>query len=484
MKNLFKKIALIVVAVLLISADGDLSHKLFIIGDSTSSIYDINLYPRNGWGQVLQAFFNSDDIVVVDKALSGRSSKSYYTDPNGWLTVLNAMGEGDYLFIQFGHNDQKDDERYTDPYTTYQEYLSIYIDSAKARGAYPVLLTSIHRNKWNGDAINDSHGDYPPAMRALAAEKDVPLIDLHAKTETLFENFGVDFTTNEIFMNLPEGVWINYPEGNEDNTHLQENGAFEVCKLIAEGITELNAEPEMDILENALVPAGRVIAMPNPYLSGTITGRGVYSIGEEVKVSVRGRPGYAFESWTEADTLLSDTSSFVVHLNDSLRELTANMFVAYSVILKQSPGSNGILEGYGYYAPGSEVTIVATPKEGYRFVDWQKDEASVTTDSIYTFTMGEINVTYTATFEELLNAVTVTEMKDIRIYPNPNTGDFRITGLNAQCLVEIYGLSGKRLYSRTVCENYMVIKSGLPVGIYLLKITQSGNTLTMKLVIE
>ena len=173
-----------------------------------------------------------------------------------------------------------------------------------------------------------------------------------------------------------------------------------------------------------------------------------------------------------------------MHLNDSLRELTANMFVAYSVILKQSPGSNGILEGYGYYAPGSEVTIVATPKERYRFVDWQKDEASVTTDSIYTFTMGEINVTYTATFEELLNAVKVTEMKDIRIYPNPNTGDFRITGLNAQCLVEIYGLSGKRLYSRTVCENYMVIKSGLPVGIYLLKITQSGNTLTMKLVIE
>jgi len=484
MKHIIKKFALIAVAALLISADGDLTHKLFIIGDSTASIYSSSLYPRNGWGQILQAFFNSDEIVVVDKALSGRSSKSYYTDPSGWVTVLNAIGAEDYLFIQFGHNDQKTDDRHTDPYTTYQDYLSIYIDSARARGAYPVLLTSIHRNSWNGDAIEDSHGDYPPAMRALAIEKDVPLIDLHAKTETLFESLGVDYTTNEIFMNLPAGVWVNYPDGNEDNTHFQENGAYKICKLIAEGITELNALPEMDILDNALVPAGRVIAMPNPYLSGTITGRGVYTIGEEVTVSVRGRPGYVFGSWTEADTLLSDTSGFVVNLNDSVRELTANMVVAYNVILNQSSGYHGILQGGGYYAPGSEVTIIAWPKDGYRFVDWQKDEVSVTTDSMYTFTMGEEDVTYTATFVELPNAVTINKMEDIRIYPNPNNGDFRITGLNAQSMIEIHGLNGSLLYNKIVSENFIDINSDLPGGIYFLKITQLGNTLTMKLAIE
>lgn len=484
MKTIFRKILLVAVTVFLISADDDLSHKLFIIGDSTASIYDSNLHPRTGWGQVLQAFFNSEDIIVIDKALSGRSSRSYFTDPNGWVTVLDALSEGDYLFIQFGHNDQKTDERNTDPYTTYQEYLSIYIDSARAKGAYPVLLTSIHRNKWDGDAINDSHGDYPPAMRALAIEKDVPLIDLHAKTETLFESLGVDFTTNEIYMNLPEGVWVNYPDGNDDNTHLQENGAFEVCKLVVEGISELNTLPEIDILENAVVPAGRIIAMPDPLLTGIVIGRGVYSIGSEVTLSVSGKPGFAVDNWTEADTLISDTSSFSFTLNDSIREFAAHMVNVYKVTLKQSPGYHGVLEGQAYYAPGAEVTIIATPKEGYRFIDWQLDEIIITTDSIYTFTIGELDVTYTATFEELPEALGDNTLHNIKIYPNPSNGNFRITGLNESSLVEIYTLSGIKAYSTFVPESIQNIDSNLPKGIYLLKIKQKENIAVFNVVVE
>ena len=484
MKRLINRIPWIVAVLLMVSASEDFSHKLIIIGDSTASIYDDSLFPRIGWGQILQAFLKSEDITVIDKALSGRSSKSYFTDPDGWVTVLNNLTEGDYLFIQFGHNDQKDDDRHTDPYTTYQEYLSIYIDSTRARGAYPVLLTPIHRNYWNGDIINDSHGDYPPAMRALAEEKEVPLIDLHAKTKALFEQLGPEFTTSEIFMNLPEGIWIYYPDGNLDNTHFQENGAFEICKLIIGGISELTAQPEMALLQDAIVPAGRVIAMPSPDLSGIIRGMGVYSVGQELILTAADRPGYTFLSWTENDTLYSDKNSINLVLDDSLRELVANYGVVFNVTLKQLPGFYGILEGHGYYLPGEEVTIIATPKEGYMFNNWQKDDVVITTDSMYTFIMEEENVIYTATFEEFLGSTEIDDFEDVRVYPNPNNGNFRITGIDHDSYVEIFSPQGELVFISVASDNQQDLKMDLKKGIYLIRIKYHEKIMVFKLVVE
>lgn len=487
MKKRIKQIVLVVAALLIVAANKEAPRKLFIIGDSTASGYGTGYYPRNGWGQVLQPFFNPGQILVVNKALSGRSSRSYFSDPDGWETVLNSLGAGDYLFIQFGHNDEKDDERHTDPYSTYQEFLSIYVDSARARGAIPVLMTSVHRNSWNGNYINDTHGDYPPAVRDLAAEKEVPLIDMHRQSEILFESLGPDYTTNELFLNLPPGKWLNYVSGVNDNTHFQENGAFELCKLVAERITELDTLPAMQVLEAALVPVGRVIVMPDPWLSASITGRGVYSISDTVTLNCTGQPGHAFEAWMESDTLVAVSASFSFVLADSLRTFSATTFPVYEVTLEMTPSYKGILQGRGYYAAGEEVTIIATPKEGYRFIDWKKDETVVSTDSLYTFTMGEEDVTYLATFEAAPEGIIGKAAKDpgINVYPNPGQGVLTLEGMaNGASVIRIYSMDGTLLNSYFSELSLITLDTGLPAGIYVLQIKQSGNTVSTRIVVE
>ena len=175
--------------------------------------------------------FGKACAVVSDKALSGRSSKSFY-DEGAWTPVRTALGAGDYVLIQFGHNDEKSDEPtlYTDPQTTYKQYLTKYISDARAKQAVPVLLTSINRNSWSGTKLNDTHGAYPPAVRELAAALDVDLIDMTALTKQYFERLGPS-ETNKLFMNLAVGQFPNYPNGNSDNTHLQEIGARKIGQL-------------------------------------------------------------------------------------------------------------------------------------------------------------------------------------------------------------------------------------------------------------
>jgi lysophospholipase L1-like esterase len=204
---------------------------VYMIGDSTMSVYAADRYPRMGWGQPLGDLFSASCAKVVDKALSGRSSKSFF-DEGAWTPIKNALVAGDYVLIQFGHNDEKSEEPslYTEPQTTYKEFLTTYITDTRAKGATPLLLTSIHRNGWTGTTIKDSHGAYPPAVRELAAALDVELIDLHALTKTYFERVGQAATT-VLFMNLNAGEFPNYPNGNSDNTHLRESGARAIGRL-------------------------------------------------------------------------------------------------------------------------------------------------------------------------------------------------------------------------------------------------------------
>ena len=212
------------------------THTVHLIGDSTVSLYAANVFPRMGWGQVFGSLFNSAGIAVSDKALSGRSSKSFY-DEGAWTPVLNALKAGDYVFIQFGHNDEKTATNlHTDPYTTYEQYLSIYIDGAKAKGAFPILVTPVERNGWSAGKVKASHGSYPDAMRQLAVAKGVPLIDLTARSTAKYQSLGQTYTTSNVFMNLTAGQYPNYPSGNADNTHFQQNGANIIAKLVTDGI--------------------------------------------------------------------------------------------------------------------------------------------------------------------------------------------------------------------------------------------------------
>lgn len=226
----------------LFSEKTDQMRTIFIIGDSTASNYTEDRFPRTGWGQVLQNFFDKNKIIVKNRALSGRSSKSFY-DEKAWENVLKELKEGDYLFIQFGHNDEKkeDASRYTEPFTTFKQYLKIYIDGARSKGAIPVLLTPIHRNKWKNGKLEDTHKDYLIAIRELAKEQNTLFIDLAEKTKILFESLGED-KMNEIFLILPKGQYKNYPDGITDNTHLQEKGAIKIASLVVESIKELKID--------------------------------------------------------------------------------------------------------------------------------------------------------------------------------------------------------------------------------------------------
>jgi len=207
----------------------------YLIGDSTVSLYSSTLFPRMGWGQVFQNYFQSS-LVVSDKARSGRSSKSFY-DEGAWTPIASALKSGDYVFIQFGHNDEKTDVTlHTDPYTTYQQYLSIYVDGARAKGAIPILVTPVERNSWSNGTIKPTHGNYPDAMRKLASSKSVAQIDLTAGSTARYISLGQTYTTWNVFMNLNAGQYPNYPDGNADNTHFQQNGADIIARLVVGAI--------------------------------------------------------------------------------------------------------------------------------------------------------------------------------------------------------------------------------------------------------
>lgn len=204
---------------------------VYTIGDSTMSVYDSKSYPRMGWGQPLGDLFAPQCAKVADKALSGRSSKSFMAE-GAWKPVKEALKSGDYVLIQFGHNDEKSDNAalYTEPQTTYKEYLTTYVNDTRAKQAHPVLLTSINRNYWSGATLSDSHKGYPPAVRELAKSLDVPLIDLEALTRTYFTRIGPS-GTEKVFLMLKPGEFPNYPNGVTDTTHLQEAGARAIGRL-------------------------------------------------------------------------------------------------------------------------------------------------------------------------------------------------------------------------------------------------------------
>ncbi|WP_269431489.1 rhamnogalacturonan acetylesterase [Domibacillus indicus] len=219
------------------------SHKqgsmtVYLAGDSTVSDYDPSVFPRAGWGQVFQEYIGGK-VTVANHAASGRSSKSFIEE--GRLAViLERIQPGDYLFIQFGHNDQKNEDpaRYTDPFGAYKACLMQYIEGARRKKAYPVFITPVERRRFSGKTALDTHGHYPQAMKEAGQECGVPVIDLSAKSKKLFEMLGPE-KTKQVFLWLKEGESSCYPSGAEDNTHFQSHGAHLIAKLVAEEVHAL-----------------------------------------------------------------------------------------------------------------------------------------------------------------------------------------------------------------------------------------------------
>lgn len=173
-------------------------------------------------------FFLREDLAVANHAVNGRSSKSF-VDEGRLDTVLEAIRPGDLLLVQFGHNDEKsaDPVRYTEPWTTYQDYLRLYVDGARARGARPVLATSVERRKFDADGnAVPTHGDYPASVRALAADEGVALLDIQALSLALWQRLGVEETKK----------YFNWTATEQDNTHFNPPGAIAVARMVAAGL--------------------------------------------------------------------------------------------------------------------------------------------------------------------------------------------------------------------------------------------------------
>ncbi len=213
--------------------------RIFLIGDSTVADKPIVDNPECGWGQMFPMLLDRT-VEIHNHARNGRSTKSFLSE-GLWQSVLDSIRPGDYVFIQFGHNDQKreDSTRFADARTTYRENLIRYVRDARGAGAFPVLLTPVNRRSFDsGGRFKDKHGEYPAVVRAIAEEEQVPLIDLHERSRVLFERLGPEQTT-DLFLRVPPGVYGRVPEGKEDNTHFSKGGALMIAREVAAGVRDL-----------------------------------------------------------------------------------------------------------------------------------------------------------------------------------------------------------------------------------------------------
>ena len=259
MKQLFS--ILILLLTINIQAQGK-TVTLYLIGDSTMADYSGDYdpgkdymkvrYPETGWGQVFQPFFAKDSIpqvkkffkadavIVDDRARGGRSTRTFFQEGR-WRSVYEALKPGDVVIMQFGHNDAAENktERYVNV-EGYKEFLRLFVTQALQKGARPIILTPVARNyPWKDGKLENVHGEYPKAAKDVASEFGVTLIDLNQLSMDFFSKKGKEYVSKTYFMNLPAGVYEAYPDGQDDNTHFQPEGAKAVAQLVFDALKTL-----------------------------------------------------------------------------------------------------------------------------------------------------------------------------------------------------------------------------------------------------
>ena len=256
-----KRIAIVFFSLLslVLLTSGRKHVTVFMIGDSTmaNKPYE-NSSPERGWGMVLQGFF-TDDVVVDNHAVNGRSSKSFI-DEGRWQVVLHRIKPGDYVIIQFGHNDEKPQpDRHTDPGSTFDANLRCFVEETRSKGGIPILMNSVVRRNFQqavalndddeklretvytgqmpqeGEVLVDTHGDYIVSPRLVAQATSTFFVDANKVTHDLEQSLGPE-ASKALHMWFKPGENPSLPKGREDNTHYSVYGAHVVASLLVDEI--------------------------------------------------------------------------------------------------------------------------------------------------------------------------------------------------------------------------------------------------------
>ncbi len=212
--------------------------QLYLAGDSTMANKPADL-PEYGWGQALPRFF-TDPTIVHNHAMNGRSTLSFITEGR-WQKIVDALQPGDFVIIQFGHNDEKIDKPGvgTDVKTAFPDNLRRFVRDVRAKHAEPILATPVARRKFDAAGqLQPTHGAYPDAVRAVAKEEKVPLLELEQATSAWLQTTG-DEPSKKFFMWIEPGKFAKLPNGSQDNTHFLEAGAVHVAELAVAQMREL-----------------------------------------------------------------------------------------------------------------------------------------------------------------------------------------------------------------------------------------------------
>ncbi|MCU1517794.1 MAG: lipolytic protein family [Pseudarthrobacter sp.] len=325
---------------------------VYLAGDSTVQTYDPGYVPQAGWGQMIDRFFD-DKVAFWNHAIGGRSSKNFISQ--GRLDeILRVINPGDYLMVQFGHNDATFgvDDRYASP-ADYKEYLRTYVDGARQRGATPVLVTPVGRRDYDEATgkFRVSFPEYVAKMQELAAEENVALVDLSALSRAYYDAIGPE-DTKSVFLHVDAGVYANRPTGTVDNTHFQEYGAIQIARLIAGSIKQLSDPLATHVKETA--PPSAVPAKPQGLVAGSVSNAGALLKwqpveGADIYKVYRKLASEPDSAWTLATTATVPTANLT-----GLAEGTA-----YNVRI-------AALNGKGLSAP-SDTLDVTTKEAKYRF---------------------------------------------------------------------------------------------------------------------
>lgn len=218
---------------------------VYLAGDSTVTDQDVE--PWASWGQFITNYFDST-VVVANYAVSG-SALSSFKGGNRLKKILSLIKKGDYLFVEFGHNDEKIKGEENGAWGSYSTLLAEFVQSAKDKGAIPVLVTPTQRRAFNENGtLKETHGDFPAAMRTVAQKNNIALIDVTKMTTELYETWG-DEPSRKAFVQYPANTFPGQVKILEDNTHFNSFGANEIALCVLKGIRELDIPLKKQILK-------------------------------------------------------------------------------------------------------------------------------------------------------------------------------------------------------------------------------------------